>query len=509
MSLINSIASWYLKKRIYQIEMFIKHPVETQMEVLHRLLEIAKYTEWGRRFRFEEIQTIEQFQERVPVNKYEGLFPEIDRVLKGEKNVLWPGEIKWFSRSSGTTNDQSKFIPVSNESLEDCHFKGGKDMLAIYLDSNPDSKIFDGKGLPIGGSHEVNRLNQTSYYGDLSAVLIQNTPHVFNLFRATSKKVALISDWEVKIQAMAESVLPLNITSIAGIPTWTLMLINKLFELSNFETRNLNDIWPDLEVFFHGGVSIKPYHAQLRAAIPDQKVRFFETYNASEGFFALQNDPSREDLLLMLDYGIFYEFVSLEDIDAPFPKAYTIDNVELGQTYAMIISTNAGLWRYMIGDTIKFTSLDPPRILIVGRTSQYINFCGEELMVDNAERALALASTETGAEISNYTAGPLYGSNGSPGCHEWLIEFSQNPKDLGEFAKQLDHHLMALNHDYKTKRYHDFALHAPKVRALPEGSFYQWMKARQKLGGQHKVPRLANTREYLDAILAMYEQGDL
>ncbi len=505
MSVINSIASWYLKKRIYQIEMFVKHPVETQMEVFHRLIGNSKDTEWGKRYGYSEIQNLAQFQERVPINNYEGLFPEIERTLKGEKNVLWPGEIKWFSQSSGTTNNKSKFIPVSSESLEDCHFKGGKDMLAIYLDSAPESKIFSGKGLPIGGSHQVNKLNDSSYYGDLSAVLIQNTPHVFNLFRATSKRVALISDWEDKINVMAESVLKRNITSIAGIPTWTLMLINRLFELSGNTNRDLSEIWPGLEVFFHGGVSMKPYQSQLRAVIPNEKVRFFETYNASEGFFAMQDDPEREDMLLMLDYGIFYEFIRLSDLDNPFPKAYTIENVEIGVVYAMVISTNAGLWRYRIGDTVKFTSLDPPRILIAGRTKQFINFCGEELMVDNAERALAIASAETGAEVSNYTGGPRYGKSGEPGSHEWLIEFARNPHDLAAFTKTFDDHLKQLNSDYAHKRHHDFGLLPPIVRALPSGSFYLWMKQRNKLGGQNKVPRLANSREYLDALLEMLD----
>lgn len=503
MSFINAIASWYLKKRIYQIELFIKHPVETQMEVFHRLISTASATDWGRKYGYGDMVSIKQFQERVPVNTYEGLFPEIDRVMKGESDVLWPGTIKWFSKSSGTTNDRSKFIPVSEEALEDCHFKGGKDMLAIYLNSRPESEIFSGKGLPIGGSHQVNQLNANSYYGDLSAVLIQNTPHVFNLFRATSKKVALMSEWEEKILTMAEGLHDMNITSIAGIPNWTLLLINKMFERQGNGHRNLFEIWPGLEVYFHGGVSMKPYRHQFEQIAPGDQLWFFETYNASEGFFGLQNEREKDDLLLMLDYGIFYEFIRLEDLENPFPPAYTIENVELGVTYAMVISTNAGLWRYLVGDTVKFTSLHPPKIVISGRTKHFINSCGEELMVDNAERALSVACAHTQAEIDNYTAAPVYGDDGLAGHHEWLIEFIKVPDDLVRFMEILDAELRQLNGDYSAKRTKDLLLGMPTLHSLPKGTFYEWMKRRDKLGGQNKVPRLSNSRDYAESILEM------
>jgi hypothetical protein len=507
MSLINSIASWYLKKRIYQIELFIKHPQESQMEVFHRLINTASDTDWGSRHHYHEIQSIRQYQERVPVHSYEGLYPEIERILKGEENVLWPGKIKWFSKSSGTTNDRSKYIPVSEEALNDCHFKGGKDMLAIYLDRRPESQIFAGRGLPIGGSHQVNKLSGNSYYGDLSAVLIQNTPHVFNLFRATSKKVALMGEWEDKIQAMAEEVLNLNITSIAGIPTWTMLLLNKVLDLAGIHQRNILEIWPGLEVYFHGGVSMRPYRKQFEALVPGNQLWFFETYNASEGFFGLQNEPDKEDLLLMLDYGIFYEFIRLEELGNPFPKAYTIGEVEVGVTYAMIISTNAGLWRYLIGDTVRFTSLEPPKIVIAGRTAQFINSCGEELMVDNTERALAFACQQTGATIDNYTVAPIYGESGKPGQHEWLVEFVQAPENQEQFVQFLDQQLQHLNGDYAAKRHRDLGLLTPKLHRLPMGTFYGWMKRRDKLGGQNKVPRLSNSREYVVSILEMMASG--
>lgn len=503
MSLINSVASWFLKKRMYQIEMFIKHPMETQMEVFHKLIRAGENTIWGKEHGYADISTPEQFRERVPISQYEGLFPYIKRTLKGEDGVIWPGTIRWFSKSSGTTNDKSKFIPVSQESLDDCHFKGGKDMLAIYLHNRPESKLFDGKGLPIGGSHEINKLNENSYYGDLSAVLIQNTPLIFNLFRATSKKVALIGEWESKIQTMAEQLINTSITSMAGVPTWTLVLINKMFELTGNENRNLMEIWPDLEVFFHGGVSFKPYRQQFERIIPSDQVQYFETYNASEGFFGLQNESDKDDLLLMLDYGIYYEFVPMDELHKEHPKAIGLDEVEKDVTYAMVITTNGGLWRYLIGDTVRFTNLSPFKLKIVGRTKHYINAFGEELMVENAEIALEKACEATGAVISNYTAAPVYMGDRSQGAHEWLIEFKEKPEGMDRFAKVLDQELKSLNSDYEAKRYENMVLKAPVVRALPPESFYNWMKKRGKLGGQNKVPRLNNNRQYVDSILEM------
>lgn len=503
MSLINSIASWYLKKRVYQIEMFIKHPQETQLEVFEKLIRTAEDTSWGKKYGYQDIQSLREFQDRVPVSGYEQLYPFIKRTLEGEADVLWPGSIKWFSKSSGTTNDKSKFIPVTREAMDDCHFKGGKDMLAIYLHNRPESQLFTGKGLPIGGSHEVNRLNRNSYYGDLSAVLIQNTPLVYNLFRATSKRVSLMGEWETKIRTIAENVLNMNITSMAGVPTWTLVLIKKLFELSGKD--NLLEIWPSLEIFFHGGVSFKPYRSQFEALIPSDQMQYFETYNASEGFFGLQNESDKEDLLLMLDYGILYEFIRLEDLHRDHPPAVTISEVEKDVTYAIVISTNAGLWRYLIGDTVRFSSTSPYKIKIVGRIKHYINAFGEELMIENAETALETACKETGAVLTNYTAAPIYFSEDSNGAHEWLLEFEQAPPSLEQFKDILDDSLKTLNSDYEAKRYKSIALREPVVRALPPGSFYQWMKKRGKLGGQNKVPRLSNTRDYVDSILEMLQ----
>lgn len=505
MSLFNSLASWYLKKRVLQIETFIKYPHETQMEVFGRLIHAADETDWGENHGYRDLQSVREYQDRVPISTYEDLYPFIERTLKGERDVLWPGVIKWFSKSSGTTNDKSKFIPVSSEAMEDCHFKGGKDMLALYLHNRPDSLLFTGKGLPIAGAHEINQLNSHSYYGDLSALLIQNTPNIFNLFRATSKKISLMGEWESKIAKIAEEVLHKNITNLAGVPTWTLVLINKIFELTGNTNRNLLEVWPTLEVFFHGGVSFKPYRKQFEALMPGDQMRYFETYNASEGFFGLQSENEKDDLLLMLDYGIFYEFIKLEDLGQDHPPALTLEEVEKDVTYALVISTNGGLWRYLIGDTIRFTSLDPFKIKVAGRTTQFINAFGEELMVANAEGALTKACEETSSIIGNYTAAPIYFDTESNGAHEWLIEFSQPPSSLERFAEILDTELKALNSDYEAKRYKSMALSPPVVRIIPEGSFYEWMKMRGKLGGQNKVPRLSNHRDYVDSILEMIE----
>lgn len=501
MGLYNSIASWYLKKRMYQIDMFLKHPIETQQEVFHNLINTASNTLWGKKYVYEEIESVQKFQERVPVSSYENLFPYIEKALHGRENILWPGVVKWFSKSSGTTNDKSKFIPVTKESLDDCHFKAGKDMLAIYMDNRPESRLFDGKGLPLGGSHEISKLNQHSYYGDLSAILIQNTPIFFELFRATAKKVALIPDWESKITRLAEVVSTQNVTSIAGIPTWTLNLFRKLFEIRP-EVTSILDIWPQLEVYFHGGVSFSPYKSQIKAFLPGDQVQFIETYNASEGFFGLQNDPNSQDMLLMLDYGIFYEFMPLSELGKDFPKTLTLDEVELDTTYALIISTNGGLWRYMVGDTIRFTSLYPFKIKVAGRTRHYINVFGEELMIEAAESAITAACRKTDAEIEDFTAAPIYPEADQPGAHEWVIEFRTPPSDLQYFAEILDNTLKTLNSDYEAKRYKNFALREPVVRIVPSGTFYNWLKKKGKLGGQNKVPRLFNQRDYVEDIIA-------
>jgi hypothetical protein len=503
MGLINSILTWVMKKRIHQIELFKKYPHEVQDELLRKLVHTAQATEFGRKYDFSTISTYSQFCDRIPICTYEQLFPYIERLMRGEQNILWPSEIKWFSKSSGTTNARSKFIPVSPEALEDCHFKGGKDMLSMYVNNYPDTKIFDGKGLGVGGSRQINEFDPTatSYYGDVSAVIMQNLPIWAEFIRTPSLATALMSNWEEKIEKMAHETAHENVTNIAGVPTWTILLIQRV--VAQEGKKNILEVWPNLEVFFHGAVAFGPYQTLFKSLIPSTQMRYWETYNASEGFFGIQDQKDSEEMLLMLDYGIFYEFVPVEDIEQANPKALRLSDVELGKNYAMIISTNSGLWRYNIGDTIKFTSLAPYRIKISGRTKHFINAFGEEVIVENAEVAIAKACQATAAIITNFTAAPVYLEEGKKGRHEWVIEFKTKPGNLEEFTQVLDSTLRSINSDYDAKRAHDLALIKPLVHSAEEGTFYTWMKNRGKLGGQNKVPRLSNSREYVEEILKM------
>ncbi len=500
MQIINSILTWFMKKRIHQMELFSKYPEDVQEEWLHKLLLMARPTEFGQRFGFDEIVNYDDFARQVPIHTYERIFPYIERMMKGEQNVLWPTEIKWFSRSSGTTNARSKFIPISEESLEECHFKAGKDLYCIYVNSNPDTKIFSGRGLALGGSHQLNELDPsaTSHYGDVSAVLMQNLPVWAQLIRTPSLEVALMSNWEEKIELLARETVKVDVTHLAGVPTWTVLLLQRVMEL---EKKPIQEIWPNLEVFFHGAVAFPPYRSLFKSLIPSASMQYWETYNASEGFFGIQDRKNNEEMLLMLDYGIFYEFIPVEELDKDHPTALRLGEVELGKNYAMLITTNAGLWRYNIGDTVKFTSKAPYRIKISGRTKHFINAFGEEVIVENAEAAVTRACDATGGVISNFTAAPIYLEQNKRGGHEWIIEFHTPPRSLDEFGHVLDESLRQINSDYDAKRSHDLALVAPRIHSVPEGTFYEWMKKRGKLGGQNKVPRLCNSREFVEDIL--------
>jgi hypothetical protein len=501
MEILNSIMTWVMKKRIHQIELFMKYPFEVQEELFQRLIQRGKDTEYGSKYGFADFRNHEDFQKRVPIVSYEELAPYIDRLMKGEQNVLWPSEVKWFAKSSGTTNARSKFIPVSPEALEDCHFKGGKDLISIYVNNYPESKLFTGKGLTIGGSQQINQFdkNANSYYGDVSAVIIKNLPLWVQFVRTPSMEIALMDEWEEKIEMMATTTLEENVTSISGVPTWTVVLLQRILELTG--KTNILEVWPNLEVFFHGAVAFPPYKDLFKALIPSDGMRYMETYNASEGFFGIQDQRNSDEMLLMLDYGIFYEFVPFEEIGNDNPKALTLEQVEIGVNYAMVITTNAGLWRYRIGDTVKFTSISPFRIKISGRTKHFINAFGEELIIENAETAITEACRETSAVISNFTAAPRYLEGGQKGAHEWVMEFIKPPEDKARFVEVLDSTLRKINSDYDAKRYKSLALEAPVLYVVEEGTFYQWMKKRGKLGGQNKVPRLSNSREYIDDLL--------
>jgi hypothetical protein len=502
MALINAVISWLMKKRIHQIELFMKYPHEVQVELLRRLTASARNTEFGRHYDFKSISNPDQFRERVPLSDYDSLKPYIERLRQGEQNVLWPTEIKWFAKSSGTTSDKSKFIPMSQEAMEECHFKGGKDLLSIYCNNNPETRMFDGKAIAMGGSHQIMEVNnEVHYQGDLSAILIQNLPVWVEFMRTPDLTIALMDEWESKIGMMAEATIQHDVTNISGVPSWTLLLFKRVLEITG--KPHLLEVWPNFELFIHGGVNFLPYREQFRQILPSSKVNYLETYNASEGFFGIQDRSRADDMLLMLDYGIYYEFVPLDELGKERPETLRLDEVTVNTNYAIVISTNAGLWRYMIGDTILFTSLRPYRIKITGRTRNFINAFGEELIVDNADKAIAIACERTHAIVAEYTAAPVYLEGNSKGAHEWLIEFETPPHDLSFFITALDNALKSLNSDYEAKRYHDLLLAEPIVRVMPEHTFYLWLKAKGKLGGQNKVPRLSNNRNYIDEILKM------
>ena len=500
MELINTVLSWLMKKRIHQIELFMKYPHEVQNEWLKKLIYSAKDTEWGVKHEYKSITKLEQFKERVPLNDYNSLKPYIDRLMAGEQNILWDGDIKWFAKSSGTTSDKSKFIPVSEESLIECHFKGGKDMLSIYCNNYPESMIFNGRGLALGGSHRINEINNESYYGDLSAIIIENLPFWAEFIRVPNKTIALMDEWEGKIEMMAMATIDHNVTNLSGVPSWTLLLLKKILEITG--KTNIQEVWPELEAYFHGGVSFSPYRDQFKKILPD-KMNYLETYNATEGFFGIQDTPSTDELLLMLDYGIFYEFIPMDQFDNESPITLSLDQVETDVNYAIVISTNSGLWRYIIGDTVKFTSLNPFRIKITGRTKNFINAFGEEMIVDNALNALAIACEKSGAIINEFTAAPVYLNDNNSASHEWLIEFENIPESIEYFTEILDNALKSINSDYEAKRYHNLILKLPIVRSVPKETFYKWLKTKGKLGGQHKIPRLSNNRDYIDDILTM------
>jgi hypothetical protein len=501
-ALINAVVSWLMKKRIHQIELFMKYPHEVQSEWLRKLLATARNTEWGKHYDFKSIVTPDQFKQRLPLFDYESLKGSIDRLRKGEQNILWPSEIKWFAKSSGTTSDKSKFIPVSQEALEECHFKGGKDLLSIYCNNHTETKLFDGKAIAMGGSHQIMEVNNESYYqGDLSAILIQNLPGWVEFMRTPNLSIALMDEWESKIEKMAMATIQHDVTNISGVPSWTLLLFKRVLELTC--KSNILEVWPNFELFIHGGVNFSPYREQFKLILPSEKVNYLETYNASEGFFGIQDRNSASDMLLMLDYGIYYEFIPLDQVGLEEPEVCSLDQVKLFTNYAMVITTNAGLWRYQIGDTVHFTSLEPFRIKISGRTRNFINAFGEELIIDNAEKAIAIACERSRAIITEYTAAPVYLQGDQKGAHEWLIEFEKKPDDLAFFTSALDTALKSLNSDYEAKRYHGLLLQEPRIRVLPPHTFYNWLKMKGKLGGQYKVPRLSNDRKYVDEILQL------
>lgn len=500
LSIINSVASWILKKRIHQIELFMKYPNEVQEELLINLLRSSENTILGKKYSFSEINSYRKFSENVPLVTYEDLQPYIERARKGEPNVFWNSPIKWFAKSSGTTDAKSKFIPVSNAALEDCHFKAGKDMLCLYLNNNENSQLFTGKSLRLGGSKQLYSNNNT-YFGDLSAILIENLPMWAEFGSTPSNKVSQLSDWEIKLDAIIKETIQENVTSFAGVPSWMLVLLNKTLETTG--KTNLFEIWPNLEVYFHGGVSFDPYREQYKKLLPSSDFNYYEIYNASEGFFALQDLNNSDEMLLMLDYGIFYEFIPMDTFGTSNQKAVRLADIEIGKNYAIVITTNSGLFRYLIGDTVRFTSLNPYRIKITGRTKHHINVFGEELMIENTDRAVAEACKATNTEVLDYTVAPIFMVGKEKGAHEWIIEFKETPKDIELFHTVLDDTLKSLNSDYEAKRHNNMTLNRPVLNIARKNLFYDWLKKNGKLGGQNKIPRLSNDRTYLEELKQM------
>ena len=496
--IVNSIATWFLKKRIHQIDLFLKYPIDVQEELLKGLINKAKHTEIGNQYDFNSIKTYTDFAERIPITTYEDNESNYERARKGESNIFWPTPIKWFAKSSGTTNAKSKFLPVSNESLEDCHYAASKDLLCLYLNNNPDSELFLGKSLRLGGSKELYKENGT-VFGDLSAILIDNMPFWAEFSSTPSNEVSLMPDWETKMQAIVDETINENVTSLLGVPSWVLVLLNQVLE--NTGRNNLFEIWPNLEVYFHGGVSFDPYLEQYKKLLPKNNFLYYETYNASEGFFAIQDRNNRKELLLMLDYGIFYEFIPMDTYDSTKEIIIPLSEVKLGKNYAIVITSNAGLWRYKIGDTVRFTSINPYRIKVTGRTKHHINVFGEELIIENAEAALRKAAKLTHSEIVDYTAGPIFMEGKEKGAHEWIIEFKKYPDDIDTFNQLLDAFLQEVNSDYEAKRYRNITLKFPKIHTARKDLFKDWLKQNDKLGGQHKIPRLSNSREFLEELL--------
>ncbi len=490
-----------LNNKAQRLELYHTIPFEIQLKELMRLLNFSRNTEFGKKYGFGKIHTIEQFQRQLPLFHYEDNKPYFERIRNGEQNIVWPTKIKWFAKSSGTTNDKSKFIPVTYEGLKECHFQGGMDVLAMYSNNYKKNKLFQGKCITLGGSHQMEINNKEIRNGDLSAIMIYNMPLWANIKRSPSKSVALIADWEEKLEKLTSEIIHENITSFAGVPSWNLVLMKHIIDFTG--KNNLLELWPNMELFMHGGISFIPYKDQFIKLFPSESMHYMETYNSSEGFFGIQNDPKNESMLLMLDYGIFYEFIPLEQINNSNPQAFHLGEVKENVNYAMVITSSNGLWRYIIGDTIKFTSLSPFKVMITGRTKHFINAFGEELIIDNAEKALHKACEITHSQISDYTAAPIFMNDTTKGSHEWIIEFEVEPIDLDQFIGELDKALMSVNSDYEAKRYKDITIGKPVVRKVGKNTFYRWFEEKHKLGGQNKMPKLSNDRKYVEEILKL------
>ncbi len=500
MNLLSKCISFIARLRYKRIYNWVNHPAAAQRQVLQSLISDAQYTTFGKKYGFDKLFNIKEFKKRVPLHEYDDMRPYIERMMQGEENILWNTPVKWFAKSSGTSNNKSKFIPVSEESLKENHFKASKDVLTKYYNNFPSSDLLTGKSLVVGGSHQISQLSENVHCGDLSAVLMQNSPFWGQWLRTPELSIALLDEWEHKIEKLAQVTAEENVTMLAGVPTWTLLLLKRILEIKDKKT--IKEVWPNLELYINGGVSFIPYREQFEKII-GAPINYLEIYNASEGFIAAQQKPDDEGMMLFTEHGIFYEFLPAEEYGKKAPKTVGLTQVQLNKNYAIVISTTGGLWRYMMGDTVMFTSLNPYKIKITGRVKHYMNAFGEEVMVDNADRAIAVAAKKTNSVVKDYTAAPIYFSENENGAHEWLIEFDVAPIDLKTFAKELDGALKDLNSDYEAKRQKDIALRMPVVHVMPEGTFTEWLRSKGKVGGQHKVPRLCNERGIVEEILSL------
>jgi GH3 auxin-responsive promoter len=500
MKFLSPAISKLARMRLWRIENWSNHPVAAQREVLQELVTAAQYTEFGRRYGFSKLFTLKEFKKNVPIHEYDDIKPYIQRMMNGEENILWNTPVTWFAKSSGTTSDKSKFIPISEESLYDNHYQASKDLLSNYYKNFPSSDLLTGKGLVVGGSHQINKVNDEIQYGDLSAILMQNSPFWGQWIRTPELSVALLDEWEEKIEKLAQVTAEENVTSLAGVPTWTLLLLKRILEIKGKTT--IKEVWPNLELYINGGVSFIPYKDQFNKIIGG-KINYLEIYNASEGFIAAQISPDDDGMLLFTEHGIFYEFMPVEEYGSKNPLTVGLKNVIIGKNYALVMSTTGGLWRYLIGDTIQFTHLNPYHIKITGRLKHYMNAFGEEVIVDNSDKAIAHAAEKTNAIVNDYTAAPVYFTENSNGAHEWLVEFEKEPDDFNNFITELDNELKNINSDYEAKRHKSIALRMPIVHKLEKGTFTEWLRSKGKLGGQHKIPRLSNERIMLEEILAI------
>ena len=506
MKLLSPAISKLARLRVWRIRNWINHPVAAQREVLQGLVTAAQYTVFGKKYHFSKLFTVKEFKKHVPIHEYEDIRPYIQRMMDGEENVLWNSPVSWFAKSSGTTSDKSKFIPVSDESLQENHFQASKDVLSNYYKNFPASELLTGKGLVVGGSHQINQVNGEIQYGDLSAVLMQNTPFWGQWLRTPELSIALLDEWEDKLEKLAQVTANENVTSLAGVPTWTLLLLKRILEIKHKNT--IKEVWPNLELYINGGVSFVPYREQFERII-GAPINYLEIYNASEGFFAAQEKPEDEGMTLFTEHGIFYEFMPVEEYGKPEPRTLGLSKVELHKNYALVISTTGGLWRYLVGDTVQFTSLNPYKIRITGRIKHYMNAFGEEVIVDNTDKAISIAAQKTNSIVTDYTAAPVYFTQHTNGAHEWLIEFEKPPQNLAIFTQELDAALKSVNSDYEAKRHKDIALRLPKIHMLPSGTFNNWLRSKNKVGGQHKVPRLSNERKILEEILSIHLNGSV